>query len=58
MIWDGSEENLMKILDKLNKLHETIKFTYNYSKPNAVFLDAKMFKLKKVHCILVCLKKY
>ena len=53
MIWDGSEENLMKILDKLNKFHKTIKFTYKYSKPNAVFLDVKIFKLKKVHCILV-----
>ena len=29
MIWDDSEEILLKFLDKLNKFHETIKFTYN-----------------------------
>ena len=31
MIWDDSEENLLQLLDNLNKVHETIKFTYNYS---------------------------
>ena len=31
----------------MNKFHETIKFTYNYSKTNAVFLDVKMFKSKE-----------
>ena len=31
MIWDDSEENLLKLLDKLNEFHETIKFTYSYS---------------------------
>ena len=41
MIWDDSEENLLKFLDKLNKFRETIKFTYNYFKTNAVFLDVK-----------------
>ena len=44
MIWDDSEENLLKFLDKLNNFHETIKFTYNYSKTNAVFLDVKIEK--------------
>ena len=47
LIWDDSEENLLNFLDELNKFHETIKFTYNYSKTNAVFLDVKMFKSKE-----------
>ena len=37
--WDDSEENLLKLLDKLNKFHEPIKFTYDYSKTNAVVID-------------------
>ena len=44
MIWDDSEEKLLRFLDELNKFHETIKFTYNYSKTNAVFLDVKIEK--------------
>ena len=44
MICDDSEGNLLNFLDKLNEFHETIKFTYNYSKTNAVFLNVKMFK--------------
>ena len=50
MIWDDSEENLLRFLDKLNNFHETIKFTYNYSKTNAVFLDVKIEKTDE--CIL------
>ena len=46
MIWDDSEESLFFFLDKLNKFHETIKFTYNYSKTNPVFLYVIMFKSK------------
>ena len=46
LIWDDSEENLLMFLDKLNKFHETIKFTYNYSKTNAVFLHVKIFNSK------------
>ena len=44
MIWDDSEENLLRFLDKLNTFLETIRFTYNYSKTNAVFLDVKIEK--------------
>ena len=33
-----------RVLDKLNSFHETIKFTKNYSKTNAVFLDVKIEK--------------
>ena len=57
MILDDSEENLLNFFDKLNKFLETIKFTYSYSKTNAVFLDVNCSSLKKVLCILVCLKK-
>ena len=42
-----SEENFLKFLDKLKRFYETIKFTYNYSKTNTVFLDIKMFKPKE-----------
>ena len=41
MIWDDSEEKLLQFFEDINKFHETIKFTYNYSKTNAVFLDVK-----------------
>lgn len=44
MIWDDSEEKLLQFFDELNKFHETINFTYNYSKTNAVFLDVKIEK--------------
>ena len=47
MIWDDSEEKLLWFLDQLNKFHETIKFTYNYSKTNAVFLDVNIEKSDK-----------
>ena len=42
MIWDDSEEKLLRFLDEPNKLHETIAFTYNYSKTNAVLQDIKI----------------
>ena len=44
MIWDDSEEQLLSFLDKLNQWHETINFTYSYSKTEAVFLDVKLKK--------------
>ena len=44
MIWDDSEEKLLQFFKEINKFHETIKFTYNYSKTNAVFLDVKIEK--------------
>ena len=44
MIWDDSEEQLLKFLDKINHYHETIKFTYSYSKTEVVFLDVKLEK--------------
>ena len=49
MIWDDNEENLLRFLDKLNNFHETIKFTYNYSKTNAVFLAVKLEKSDDMH---------
>lgn len=44
MIWDDSEEQLLRFLNKLNQHHETIKFTYSFSKTDAVFLDVKLQK--------------
>ena len=43
--WQWGE--CVDFLDKLNKFHETIKFTYNYSETNAVFFHVKMFKSKE-----------
>ena len=44
MIWDDSEEKLSRFFDKLMQCHETITFTYSYSKTNSVFLDVKLEK--------------
>ena len=44
MIWDDSEKKCFRFLYKLNNFHETIKFTYNYSKTNVIFLDVKIEK--------------
>ena len=42
MIWDDSKEKLLQSFEELNKVRETIKFTYNYRKTNAVILDVKI----------------
>ena len=57
MIWDDSEEKLLWFLDQLNKFHETIKFTYNYSKTNAVFLDVNIEKSDKGNLCTSVLRK-
>lgn len=39
MIWRDSEEELIKFLEELNKIHPTIKFEYEYSREKVNFLD-------------------
>ena len=42
MIWDHSEQDLQDFISKINKFHDTIKFTFNYSKTEATFLDVNI----------------
>ena len=44
MILDDTEEQLLRFLDELNKCLETIKFTFSYSKTDAVLLNVKLEK--------------
>ena len=44
MIWNHSEEDLHNFVSKLNNFHETIKFTYSFSKEEATFLDVNIKK--------------
>ena len=39
MIWDDSEEQLLRFLDKLIQRHETIQFTYSYLKQMLFFFS-------------------
>ncbi|XP_066931363.1 uncharacterized protein [Clytia hemisphaerica] len=39
MIWSGTEEELKRFIQEINTLHETIKFTADYSKKEISFLD-------------------
>ena len=42
MIWDHSEQVLQDFISKINSFHDTIKFTFNYSKTEATFLDVNI----------------
>ena len=57
MIWDDSEENLLKFLDKLKSFtkHLSLHTTTPKLKPSSLMLNCS--SLKKVLRILVCLKK-
>ena len=39
MVWNHSEQELHEFISKINKFHDTIKFTFNYSNKEANFLD-------------------
>jgi hypothetical protein len=43
MIWTASEEEFKEFMEKINKLHETIKFTssYDLKDKSTTFLDTK-----------------
>ncbi|XP_044184248.1 uncharacterized protein LOC122964605 [Acropora millepora] len=42
IVWTEGEEKLRKFIDYLNSAHETIKFTYKWSKHEIDFLDVKV----------------
>lgn len=44
LIWKGTEIELKKFIEEINKVHPTIKFDYNYSKSEIDFLDLKIYK--------------
>ena len=39
-VWEHGEEKLKSFIDKINKMHSTIKFTADSSKTSVNFLDA------------------
>lgn len=43
-IWKGSEEELIKFFEEINKVHPTIKFDYKYSRKEIEFLDLTIYK--------------
>ena len=44
MIWTGTETQLALFLDNLNSFHQNIKFTYEISQTNIIFLDLEIYK--------------
>ena len=46
-IWKGSEKELLKFLDEVNKIHPTIKFDYHYSRESVNFLDTTVKYINK-----------
>ena len=44
MIWTGTEEELLKFINKLNQKQKTIKFDWKYSKSKIGFLDVLVYK--------------
>ena len=44
LIWNHSEEKLVEFLENINTFHDSIKFTYNYSREQATFLDVNIKK--------------
>ena len=49
-IFHGSEEELLKFVDHLNNIHDSIKFTANYSKDKIQFLDLWIKNIKGSIC--------
>ena len=43
-IWKGTEKELKKFIEDINKVHPSIKFDYSYSKSVIDFLDLKFYK--------------
>ena len=44
MFWNNTEEKLNEFLTYINTLHDTLKFTFEYSKSQVTFLDLEIFK--------------
>ena len=46
MVWNHKEQEFHEFISKINKFHDTIKFTFNYSNKEATFLDVNI-KMKE-----------
>ena len=44
IIYNGNEENAIQLFDIANSAHDLLKFTYEISQNNAVFLDTHVYK--------------
>ena len=44
LVWLGSADQLMRYLENINKVHPTIKFTYEQSIQKRTFLDVTLYK--------------
>ena len=44
MIWTSTEKEILKLINKLNQKHKTIKFDFKYSKTKIEFLDVLVYK--------------
>ena len=42
--WNGTESELIKVIDNLTQKHPTIKFEFTYSRTSITFLDTKVYK--------------
>ena len=42
--WNGTESELIIVVDNLNQKHPTIKFDFTYSRTSITFLDTKVYK--------------
>ena len=45
LIWEHGEESLKLVLEKINNIHPTIKFTADWSHSSVNFLDVKVKRL-------------
>ena len=42
MIWTAGEDQLQKLLEWINQHHDTIKFTWDWSRKNVNYLDVQV----------------
>ena len=57
-IWTDNKKDLMKVLNKLNRKHESIKFEYQISKTSITFLDTEVYiKNNKLYTKIYIYKK-
>ena len=56
-IWTGSENELQQFISKINELHPPIRFDFNYSKTQILFLDITVTKLSTVKLLTTLYKK-
>ena len=53
-LWNGTESELIKLIDNLNKKHSTKKFELTYSRTSITSLDSKLYKNQnKIPCTTI-----